>query len=131
MTEATQPRDRATALNIEMREPWHRDALLSWQANNLDALASARRIATAYGKSGTLEVTAAICALLDEVERLTDERDNSAECLRDVLLRRIQRWERRGKDLQDSSFRTNRLIGRIYLDRVDDLRHDLEAVSDG
>lgn len=59
---------RGSILDLPMREPWHRDAVMTAQAANADdVLGWAERIAAAYGKSGTLEVTAVVCSLIDLV----------------------------------------------------------------
>lgn len=63
------PPFRQSALTIEMAEPWARDWMLGCLADptTQDREAWARSVAYHYGRSGSLEVTAVICALLDEL----------------------------------------------------------------
>ena len=59
------------AATFEMRDPWHRDIVLGMLTDTRRDLTEwAESVAHAYSKSGTLEVTAVILALLDEIETL-------------------------------------------------------------
>ncbi len=64
-----EPPFRPSALTIEMAEPWARDWMLGCLADptTQDREGWARKVARHYGRSGTLEVTAVISALLDEL----------------------------------------------------------------
>lgn len=59
-----------------MREPWHRDLIVGRTASHPDRAAVvgwARGVAEVYSRSGSLEVTACIWALLNELDAaLTD-----------------------------------------------------------
>lgn len=74
---AKQPRPRW--VDSEMQEPWHRDMLVGLTVHHSRTVDDLRRwaegIARTYSKSGTLEVTACIWALLDALDAKGEVRD--------------------------------------------------------
>lgn len=60
---------RARWIDSPMLEPWHRDLIAGATAQHSQDLRGwAERIAETYSKSGTLEVTAVVWALLDALD---------------------------------------------------------------
>jgi hypothetical protein len=57
-----------------MHEPWFRDLVCAVTAAGVNELPDwAERVAHSYSRSGSLEVTAVVWALLDEIDRLRSD----------------------------------------------------------
>jgi hypothetical protein len=69
VSDTQQERQRPRWIDGEMAEPWWRDLIAGITADHADDLTEwAERVATTYGRSGSLEVTALVWALLDRID---------------------------------------------------------------
>jgi hypothetical protein len=117
----TSPADRAAVdaptgpiwVDAPMAESWHRDAVAGLIAQHRDLKDWGMRVAETYGRSGTLEVTAVVWALMDAVAGVLAQQDEARARL-SLVRDRADQWDDMARDHDEQGATTTALVYRAH-----------------